>query len=133
VKGEQQTLSYGSGARRVLLEACYLGEQVLVVITNENGHIGAVALAEYDVETQRVSTSVLTRISHKDDVVAVGAAYRLAKAGKCAVCVIAGIHIDHATLDDIEVTQQNAALVVDMLVERGFLGGPREAGGQQLR
>ena len=112
------TVSYGVALRKVLAEARFVGSELLVVVNNDNAHIGAVALAEYDDQTGRASTSVLTRVSHKDDVVAVSAAYHLAKAMRRSVCVVAGIHIDNACAEDIEVTQQNAETAVKMLVER---------------
>lgn len=117
---EWETLSCGLGRRRIELEARFAGSDLLVFISNENAHVGAVSLAEYDERTERVSTSVLTRLAHKDDAVATAAAYRIAKAAKHAVCAVAGIHMDAATAEDIAEMQRNAAAVVDLLLESGF-------------
>jgi gallate decarboxylase subunit D len=120
--GDRARISYGHGSREIVLEAEFLGDQVVVFLFNEKPHIGAVALAEYDAETRRSSTSVLTRLAHKDDVVAVRAAYRISKSAKTASCVVAGIHIDNATFEDIVETQRNAAKAVGLFLESGFCG-----------
>lgn len=111
---------HGSLARKVCAEARFVGSELLVVVSNENAHIGAVALAEYDDRTERVSSSVVTRLSHKDDLVAVSAAYQLAKAMRQAVCVVAGIHIDNASGEDIIATQRNAQAAVTKLLKNGL-------------
>ena len=41
----------------------------------DDAHIGAVALGEYDYKEQRASTSVVTRLGHKDDILAKKAAH----------------------------------------------------------
>lgn len=121
-----ETLSFGVGGRRIKLEARFAGSDLIVFISNENAHVGAVSLAEYDERTERVSTSVLTRIAHKDDAVATTAAYRIAKAAKRAVCAVAGIHLDAATAEEIAEMQHNAAGAVDVLLESGFCEVNRE-------
>lgn len=110
--------SYGTGQRQIQLEARRFGEQLIVLVHNPTPHVGAVAVAEYDPVTGRSSTSVLTRVGHKDDVVAVAAAHRISKAMRTVVCVVAGIHIDGATQTDIEATVENAQKVVELLLER---------------
>jgi hypothetical protein len=84
----EHKLTKGEGRTRVSLWAFHTGEDVIVCIHNENAHIGAVAVAEYDHKRQRVSTSVITRSGHKDDVVAQKAAYSISKHTKKPVCVI---------------------------------------------
>jgi hypothetical protein len=95
-------LAKREGRIRISLSAFHMGEDIIICIYNENAHIGAVALAEYDHKEQRVSTSVITRLGHKDDVVAQKAAYSISKHTKKPVCVIAGIHINNITEEEIE-------------------------------
>lgn len=112
--------SYGTGHRQIQLEARHFGEQLIVLICNLNPHVGAVAVAEYDPITRRSSTSVLTRVGHKDDAVATDAAHRISKAMRTAVCVVAGIHVDHANQADIETTVENAHRVVELFLASDF-------------
>jgi FixJ family two-component response regulator len=45
---------------------------------------------------------VITRLGHKDNVVAQKAAYLISKNTKKSVCVIAGIHMDNITGEEIK-------------------------------
>lgn len=96
-------LKEGEGRLRVVLKATPLGEGILITIYNPGGaHIGAVALAEYDRESGRVSVSVLTRKGHKDDEVARKMAYTIAKGTEKPVCVVCGIHLDGITPEEVK-------------------------------
>ena len=110
-------LTEGEGRTKVSLCAFHTGEDVIVCVHNENAHIGAVALAEYDHKWQRVSTSVITRLGHKDDVVAQKAAYSISKHTKKPVCVIAGIHIDNITGEEIEQVLENVNSLIGKLLQ----------------
>jgi hypothetical protein len=66
------------------------------------------------------STSVFTRLGHKDDLVAQRAAYEISKATKKPVCVIAGIHVDKITEGEISDTVRNANELVKMFLESEF-------------
>ena len=112
-------LSKGAGKTRVRLSAHSLGDDLVVLIYNENAHIGAVAVGEYDHKTGRTSTSLVTRLGHKDDAIAQKAAYLISKNTKRPSCVIAGVHIDNITEEEIRQSLQNAhALVEDFLLSQ---------------
>jgi len=111
-------LAKGEGKTKVSLSAYHLGSDLIVCVYNENAHIGAVAIGEYDHKEQRTSTSVITRLGHKDDVVAQKAAHSIAKYTKKPVCVIAGIHIDNITSREIDQVLQNASNLIDELLSR---------------
>ena len=68
-------ITKGEGRAKVSLSAHRLGTHLVVYIYNQNAHIGAVAIGDYDSKTRRVSNSVITRLGHKDDVVAQEATY----------------------------------------------------------
>ncbi|MFC1958763.1 hypothetical protein ACFLV6_02485, partial [Chloroflexota bacterium] len=88
----------GAGRTKVSLSAYYMGSDPIVCIYNENAHIGAVAVGEYDDKTGRASTSVSTRLGHKDDVIARKTAHLISKYTKRPSCVIAGVHLDDITV-----------------------------------
>jgi hypothetical protein len=108
-------LSEGTGRTKVSLSAQLIGSDLVVYIFNEGGHLGAVALADYSYEENRASTSVLTRLGHKDDAVAYDAAYRLCKRLRKPVCAIAGIHLDNITSEEIAAIIRNCNKLVDKL------------------
>ena len=74
---DKYEFSIGEGRAKVNLLAYGVGSDLIVCIYNENAHIGAVALGEYDHKEKRASCSVITRLGHKDDTVAVEAAHSL--------------------------------------------------------
>jgi hypothetical protein len=113
-----QKITKGQGRTRISLYAQGFGEGVVVLIYNENAHIGAVALGEYDDRENRASTSVVTRLGHKDDKIAQQAAYLISKHTKKPSCVIAGVHLDDITPEEIDKFLENADLLVRDLLRR---------------
>jgi len=110
---EIQEITLGEGRAKVCLSAHYLGDNLIIYIFNENAHIGAVAVGEYDQKEKRTSVSVTTRLGHKDDVVAQSAAHSISKFIKKAVCVVVGIHVDKITKGEIADILENADRLVD--------------------
>ncbi|MFC1932203.1 hypothetical protein ACFLXU_01035 [Chloroflexota bacterium] len=117
-------ITKGEGRMRISLSAQGLGQDLIVSIYNKNAHIGAVAMSEYDHKADRTSTSVITRLGHKDDVIAQKAAYLISKHTKRPSCVIVGVHLDNITDKEIEKLLENAdSLVKDYL--RGWKADQR--------
>ena len=110
-------LTSGEGRTRVSLSAHYMGNEPVVLIYNNNAHIGAVAVGEYDHNEKRTSTSVITRLGHKDDAIAQKAAYAISKSTKRPVCVIAGIHLDNITEQEIDKLLENASFMVEEFIK----------------
>jgi hypothetical protein len=108
-------ISEGAGRTKVNLSTQAIGNDLIVCIFNEHGHLGAVAVADYCHEENRASTSVITRLGHKDDSVAYNAAYTLCKELKGPVCAIAGIHLDDITQEEIAQILQNCSKLVNRL------------------
>jgi hypothetical protein len=104
----KQEITKGEGRTRINLSAQSIGDDIVVSIYNENGHIGAVAVAEYDHTEKRTSVSVITRLGHKDDSIAQKAAYLISKQTKKPSCVIAGVHLDDITDEEIQKFLENA-------------------------
>jgi hypothetical protein len=111
-------LREGAGRTRVTLCAQSIGSDLVVCLFNERGHLGAVAVADYCHAENRASTSVITRLGHKDDAVAYNAAYKLCKRFKEPVCAIAGIHLDNITDEEIAQIMRNCDKLVDKFSRR---------------
>jgi len=110
-------LHEGAGRTRVSLSAQSMGTDLLVRLFNRQGHIGAVALAEYHPGEKRASTSVITRFGHRDDPVACMAAYRICRRFKKPVCALAGIHVDGITQEEIEQIVKNCNTLIDRFIK----------------
>ncbi len=117
----------GAGALAVTVEARSAGRDWLVHGSGGTAKLGAAALAvpcraESGV---RASASVLTVPGHRDDVGARSIALRLCKAWGATVCVTVGIHVNHASADDIAALVRNAdaaAEAVSIKVKEGLHG-----------
>jgi hypothetical protein len=118
------TLTEGKGRTRVRLRAEDVGDGQVVLIDNENAHIGAVALGEYDSKYERASVSVITRLGHKDDAIAQRAAYLISKHLKKPVCVIAGVHVDNITEAEISEILENSVSAVEKFISSKSDKGP---------
>jgi hypothetical protein len=115
----EHEINTGEGRTRLSLTAQALGSELVVFIYNKNAHIGAVAVGEYDHSEKRTSTSVITRLGHKDDAIAKRAAYLISKHTKRPSCVIAGVHLDNITEEEIQKFLENTdSLVKDLLRRR---------------
>jgi len=116
---DKYELTKGEGRTKVSLVAHYMGSDLIVYLYNENAHIGAVAVGEYDHKEKRASTSVITRLGHKDDAVAQKAAYSISKSTRKPVCVVAGIHLDNITDAEIGKILENTSSLVDEFITKG--------------
>ncbi len=117
-------LTKGEGRTKVSLTANYVGDDLVLYIYNDNAHVGAVAVGEYDHSERRVSTSVITRLGHKDDALAQRAAHAISKAIKGPVCVIAGVHLDEITNEEIDRLLENTAILVDEFIASQLIQPP---------
>ena len=120
-------LTRGKGRTKISLLAHSMGHDLVVCIFNKNAHLGAMAVGEYDHAGKRTSISVITRLGHKDDVIAEKAAYLISKHAKSPSCVIAGVHLDNITDEEIQKVLDNASLLVDELLRQWDM---REASGK---
>ncbi len=109
-------ITEGNNRTRITLLATSMGDDLIVQIYNSSAHIGAVALGEYDIQHARASVSVVTRLGHKDDTLAQQAAHSISKSTRKPVCVIAGVHLDHITPDEIKKISENATSAVEKLL-----------------
>lgn len=114
---DKYELTEGKGRTEVRLLAHYLKDDLVLCIYNENAHIGAVAVGEYDHKEKRASTSVLTRLGHKDDAIAQKAAYLISKSTRKPVCVVAGVHLDNITRNEIDRLVANANSLIEKFLK----------------
>ena len=115
---DKSELAKGQGRTKVNLSTHYMGDDLVVRIYNENAHIGAVALGDYDHKERRASCSLITRLGHKDDAIAQRSAYLICKHIKKPVCVIAGIHLDDITEEEIEQILENTGNLVEEFISQ---------------
>lgn len=117
--------SKGKGRTKVSVSTRCIGEDLIVFLFNRKGHLGAVAIADYSDTEHRASTSVITRLGHKDDSIAYSAAHRLCSRLKSPVCAIAGIHVDNITKEEIAEIVQNCEALVEKLGMKLAVGSRR--------
>jgi hypothetical protein len=110
-------LTKGEGRARINVTVSSMGSDLLVRICNQDAHIGAVAVGDYDHEQERASVSVVTRLGHKDDSLAKEAAYLLSKSMRRPVCVVAGVHLDNITAEEIDRILANTKLAVSEIID----------------
>jgi hypothetical protein len=113
----QWLLEAGEGRTKVSLAAGRMGKGILVLLDNEASHIGAVAVSEFDHKENRASISVMTLLGHKDDTVAYQAAHEICRKLRVPVCVVAGIHLDNISAEEIQGIIENAREAVRKLLK----------------
>lgn len=97
----------------------WLGDDLVICVQNENGHIGAVVIGQpyqRDKETH-VTLTTFNRIAHKDDEVArmyVKAA--VIKYG-CVVTCICGIHLDDITTIEMAKIMETVKVDISQIEE----------------
>ena len=106
------SVSSGEGLLAVTARASCIGDDILVCLYGgSKPHIGAAALAfpcQDDGCGVTTWASVLGAPGHRDDTVAHKLAMSLCKATGRPVCMTVGIHIDHASGEEIAHLLQNA-------------------------
>ncbi len=115
-------LSEGAGKYRV--EATLIATDegyILHLLGGEKPHVGAVIISQPRESLTgdgsiSCTTSNLPLLGHKDDIAAKPVAEAIVKATRQPVVAIAGIHIDNATVDDIEQLQSNINVLTQRLL-----------------
>ena len=114
-------IKVGEAVLQVVLEVNNIGADLTVQITAGKAHLGAVALAtpcQQNPEGVTASVSTLTVPGHRDDIVAREAALKLCKVFNRPTCVIAGLHIDNASREEITALVSNAEGAVNKLIKK---------------
>lgn len=107
------SFSTGSGQYKILLQAHFIGADLLVSISGgTKPHIGAVSISQYhpsllDQMRPSATTSLLAIAPHKEGEILYKIGGELARLYKTNVIVTGGIHIDHASPQDIQTLVNN--------------------------
>ncbi|BAF59607.1 MAG: hypothetical protein HPY89_08055 [Pelotomaculum sp.] len=113
----------GKGRFRIELWATITKEGLVVQIYGgEKAHVGAIALSIprpglADPEKISCNTTVVPLLGHKDDEIARPIAEEIAKTWRCPVVVVAGIHIDGAGKEDVEMLTNNCWTAARKLID----------------
>ncbi|MCD7950250.1 MAG: hypothetical protein LUG12_08340 [Erysipelotrichaceae bacterium] len=80
-----------------------MGKDKVILVQNENGHIGSVVIGEpyFKDDKTHVTMSNYNRLTHKDDVVARMYVEKAVLKYQCVVTCICGIHIDDITNEEM--------------------------------
>jgi hypothetical protein len=86
----------------ITLEVKKLGEDYLLTLTGGKEHAGAVAVGLFDEKSGRASSSVLTLPGHREEQLALDSARRVSRATEKTTVVVAGIHVDNISQEEIK-------------------------------
>jgi len=110
------------GKFKVTLQAITSGDDLTVIIGGGvKPHIGSVVIASPN-KSNNVKYTIWTEEGHKDNVIAEDVATELIKKFDFNknVVVIAGLHIDNATKEDINRLVKNSNILVENLLKSDF-------------
>lgn len=115
---EYLSAKVGEGSFAVEACCCILGNDISVSVGGGTApHIGAVSLAVYEPLRDSATVSTVTVHTHRDDAVASYFAKEISREMKCTVTVSAGLHVDDAGRNEIELLQKNSAECTHKLIE----------------
>jgi hypothetical protein len=106
------------------MTAVLSGDDVVVIIGGgEKPHIGALAVAIprpslTDPDQTSSTSSVITLLGHKDDELSRPISEQMASTLQKVVVVVAGVHIDNADRNDIEVLLANSMQCAQHVISR---------------
>ena len=121
---QQLSFDYGAGKYRVFLLATVTGDGLIVqLLGGQKPHLGAVVLSQPRASLARpgevsCNSVVVPRLGHKDDEIAKPLAERLTRALNTPVAVVAGLHIENASPEEIAILIENCNQVTAMLLNQ---------------
>lgn len=102
---------------KVIATACSCGADYSVTVCGGTlFHVGAVAVAYPSASGSEVTVSELIIPEHKDHYAARIFAEQMAGKLGCSIAVSAGIHIDDASKEEIELLLENCRICCDLLI-----------------
>ena len=114
-----EQFSYGKGKYRVTAHVTRMGEDVVVHLGGgTKWHVGAVVLCEPDYTSEKVTTSVLSCFTHREEYVARPVAEALCKKLGVKVVCVSGIHIDNPSKAEIKRLVSNCTRLQKALVKK---------------
>ena len=101
-------VTIGRGRQAVVIETRAVGRDLLITLTGGQAHAGAVAMGVPRQGAAGAGARLLVQPSHREGPLAREAARLLSAAAGCACVVVAGIHQDEATPQEIAAIVANA-------------------------
>ncbi|MEY8433675.1 hypothetical protein AALC75_24865 [Lachnospiraceae bacterium 48-42] len=96
-------------------------DYTLAVYGGDTPHVGSVVMSvarpSLTGEGTGVTSSVLTGVGHKDDVVAKVFAETVAKKKNCTVVCACGIHVDHMEAAQIDLVKEKSKRLLERVLE----------------
>ena len=107
----------------VFAQVSLMGNDLLVVLSGGNVHIGAIGMAEprpslRDSRKISATSSVFTYIGHKEDVVVKAMSEGLAKRLNKKVVVIAGIHWDGLKMEEVDIIVELCDRILKRIIKK---------------
>jgi gallate decarboxylase subunit D len=104
-------ITSGRGKYKVWLQRQNIGTDIVFFLGGgERSHIGGVVIAEPGKKAQAIRL-----IGHYDDIVLKPIAEAASKKYKTKVVAVGGVHVDHATKDEINLLVENCKKLVKKL------------------
>lgn len=117
-------ISFGKGKHRIYSVAIITADGVIVDLAGgDKPHVGAVSIniprrSLKDPSKFSASSSVFTLVGHKDDEIAKPISEKLSRELNQVVVVVAGLHVEHATNEDINRLLSNSMHIAEILVKK---------------
>ncbi len=121
---ERIRLAHRKGSFKIEAEALLIGEDLIVAIWGgSKPHIGATALAMprsslRDPAVTRSTSSVLTRLGHREDEIVKRVSERISAALNMVVVVSAGVHWNTLDEEDIEAIRSICEELTERLIQK---------------
>ena len=121
---KQLEVKAGTGKYTVCLNGTVTADGLIVqLMGGEKPHVGAVVLTvlrpdSIDSEKIKCNSTVVPRLGHREDDIAKPIAEEIAKSLRQTVALVAGIHIDNATSEDIKILVENCHLVAKLFISK---------------
>lgn len=104
----------GEGRTKIQLTAKKLDKDLIITITGGREHLGAIGIGLFI--NGKASSSVITLPNHKEDIIAKQGAEKIAKQLETNAVVIAGIHLDNITREEIDAVVKNSELLIEEFI-----------------
>lgn len=120
----EEQINVGEGKYEISAKAIITCNGLLVTLFGgERSHIGAVAIAiprpSLRNPTERsVTSSIFTLVGHKDDEIAKPAAESISRELNQVTVVVAGVHVENASSDEIRLLVENSMKAIENLISK---------------
>ncbi|MCX5816887.1 MAG: hypothetical protein NTX75_11715 [Proteobacteria bacterium] len=110
-----------NGRFEIFAEIKQLGKDLLVIVYGGAAHIGAIGMAQpraslRDPEKASATSSTYTYIGHKEDAVVKTMSEEIAKRLNKKVVVVAGIHWDELSMEEIEIIMEACRTITEKVI-----------------